>query len=129
MAKKRPLFGVSNYVKRTRKKRPGRHSKRPNKNTKEFHRKRYRGQGRWNDLIFIQMENLFQEGCHKILDYHNISENLKVEEVVGIVGNLAIGIPFAIFIKVLELKMFMFAINGDQDTLKDEISLYPVAFS
>ena len=46
MAKKRPLFGVSNYVKRTRKKRPGRHSKRPNKNTKEFHRKRYRGQGR-----------------------------------------------------------------------------------
>ena len=24
MAKKRPLFGVSNYVKRTRKKRPGR---------------------------------------------------------------------------------------------------------
>jgi hypothetical protein len=48
---------------------------------------------------------------------------------VGIVGNLAIGIPFAIFIKVLELKMFMFAINGDQDTLKDEISLYPVAFS
>ena len=27
MAKKRPLFGVSNYVKRTRKKRPGRHIK------------------------------------------------------------------------------------------------------
>ena len=27
MAKKRPLFGVSNYVKRTRKKRPGRHTK------------------------------------------------------------------------------------------------------
>ena len=27
MAKKRPLFGVSNYVKRTRKKRPRRHAK------------------------------------------------------------------------------------------------------
>ena len=43
MAKKRPLFGVSNYVKRTRKKRPGRHSKRPNK---KFNKKKYRGQGR-----------------------------------------------------------------------------------
>ena len=49
MAKKRPLFGVSNYVKRTRKKRPRRHTKRINKN-KSPRKKRYRGQGRWQQL-------------------------------------------------------------------------------
>ena len=32
MAKKKGLFGVNTYIKRTRKKRPGRHSKRLNKN-------------------------------------------------------------------------------------------------
>ena len=45
MAKKN-TFGVNTYHKRTRKKRPGRHIKKPNKHTKEFKRKRYRGQGR-----------------------------------------------------------------------------------
>jgi len=44
MAKKRPLFGVSNYVKRTQKKRPGRHAKHYSKRTPK--RKKYRGQGR-----------------------------------------------------------------------------------
>ncbi len=44
MAKKRPLFGVSNYVKRTPKKRPGRHAKHYSKRTPK--RKKYRGQGR-----------------------------------------------------------------------------------
>ena len=44
MAKKKPLFGVSNYVKRTPKKRPGRHTKRLNKRVPR--RKKYRGQGR-----------------------------------------------------------------------------------
>ena len=44
MARKRkPLFGVSNYKKKSTKKRPGRHSKRPNKRNK---RAKYRGQGR-----------------------------------------------------------------------------------
>ena len=44
MARKRkPLFGVSNYKKKSKKKRPGRHSKRPNKRNK---RAKYRGQGR-----------------------------------------------------------------------------------
>ena len=43
MAKKKPLFGVSNYVKESPKKRPGRHSKNPNK---KFDRKKSRGQGR-----------------------------------------------------------------------------------
>jgi len=41
--KKKPLFGVSNYKKKPKKKRPGRHSKRPNKYSK---RKPYRKQGR-----------------------------------------------------------------------------------
>ena len=46
MARKRPLFGPSTYKKNTRKKRPGRHAKRPNKNTKNYKRKKYRKQGR-----------------------------------------------------------------------------------
>tara|TARA_Y100000310_G_scaffold210886_1_gene211536 strand:+ start:264 stop:410 length:147 start_codon:yes stop_codon:yes gene_type:complete len=41
--KRKPLFGVSNYKKKTPKKRPGRHAKRPNKRNK---RKKSRGQGR-----------------------------------------------------------------------------------
>ena len=40
---KAPKFGVSNYRGSTRKKRPGRHTKRPNKS---FSKKKYNGQGR-----------------------------------------------------------------------------------
>ena len=44
MARKRkPLFGVSNYKKKPKKKRPRRHAKRPNKRN---NRAKYRGQGR-----------------------------------------------------------------------------------
>jgi len=43
MARKKPLFGASNYKKKTPKKRPKRHTKRLNKNNT---RKKYRGQGR-----------------------------------------------------------------------------------
>ena len=46
MARKRPLFGANNYKKKTKRKRPGRISKRPNKNTKNYKRKKYRGQGK-----------------------------------------------------------------------------------
>ena len=42
MAKK-PKYGVNNYRGSTKKKRPGRHAKKPNK---KFSRKMYRGQGR-----------------------------------------------------------------------------------
>tara|TARA_R100000900_G_scaffold139878_1_gene119813 strand:+ start:613 stop:750 length:138 start_codon:yes stop_codon:yes gene_type:complete len=45
MAKRKPLFGVSNYIKKTHKKRPGQHSKRPNKSKKRTIKK-YIGQGR-----------------------------------------------------------------------------------
>jgi len=38
-----PKFGVNYYKGVTRRKRPGRHAKRPNK---KFSRKKYRGQGR-----------------------------------------------------------------------------------
>ena len=44
MAKKKPMFGVNNYHKRTPKKRPGVYTKRLNK--RKPHRKKYRGQGR-----------------------------------------------------------------------------------
>jgi len=39
----KPKYGVNTYHKRTHKKRPGKHSKKPNKKNK---RKRYIGQGR-----------------------------------------------------------------------------------
>lgn len=42
MAKKKGLFGVNNYVKKTRKKRKGRHAKSPNKS---YTRKASIGQG------------------------------------------------------------------------------------
>jgi len=44
--KKKPLFGVSNYIKKKPRKRPGRNSKRPNKHSKNFKKKKYRGQGK-----------------------------------------------------------------------------------
>ena len=40
---KAPKWGVNNYVKRTKRKSPGRHAKRPNKGSRK---KRYRGQGK-----------------------------------------------------------------------------------
>ena len=45
MAKRKPLFGVSNYIKKTQKKRPGRHAKRLNKHKKRTMKKNI-GQGR-----------------------------------------------------------------------------------
>ena len=45
MAKKKPLFGVNIYIKKTKRKRPGRHAKRPNKHKKRT-MKKYIGQGR-----------------------------------------------------------------------------------
>ena len=53
MAKKKPLFGVNTYVPHSPIKRPGRHAKSYSK--RKPHRKKYRGQGRWNETIFIQM--------------------------------------------------------------------------
>jgi hypothetical protein len=44
MAKKKALFGVNNYHKRTPKKRPGQHAKSYSK--RKPYRKKYRGQGR-----------------------------------------------------------------------------------
>ena len=44
MAKRTPLFGVNNYVKKRRRKRPGRHSKSPNKGART--KKRSVGQGK-----------------------------------------------------------------------------------
>ena len=44
MAKKKPLFGVNTYVKKTKRKRPGRHAKKMSK--RKPNRSKYRGQGR-----------------------------------------------------------------------------------
>ena len=74
---------------------------------------RYRGQGRWTrGQTFTQMERWL------ILDYHKILDHQKVEVAVEIVVNIATEDHFVISIKHLVLKIFMFAINGDQDILK-----------
>ena len=44
MAKKKGMFGVNNYVKKTSKKRPNRHSKSVSKRVPK--RSKYRGQGK-----------------------------------------------------------------------------------
>ena len=44
MAKRKSVFGVNNFVKKTAKKRPGRHTK--NLNKRKPKKKKYRGQGR-----------------------------------------------------------------------------------
>jgi len=44
MGKKKPLFGVNTYIRRTRKKRPGRHAKSVSKRVPN--KSKYRGQGR-----------------------------------------------------------------------------------
>ena len=41
-----PKYCVNNYIKQTKRKRKGRISKRPNKHSKNYKRKKYRGQGR-----------------------------------------------------------------------------------
>ena len=46
MPKKKSLFGVNNFIKKTRRKRPGRHSKSPNKSKRKIHKAKYRGQGK-----------------------------------------------------------------------------------
>ena len=44
MGMKKPLFGVNTYIRRTRKKRPGRHAKSVSKRVPN--KSKYRGQGR-----------------------------------------------------------------------------------
>ena len=44
MAKKKSLIGISNFVKQTKKKRPGRHNKKYNKRIQR--KKKNRGQGK-----------------------------------------------------------------------------------
>ena len=73
----------------------------------------YRGQGKWTrDQTSIQMERWL------ILDYHKISDHQKVGVAAEIVVNIATEDHFVISIKHFVLKIFMFAINGDQDILK-----------
>ena len=75
--------------------------------------KKYRGQGKWTrGQTSTQMERWL------ILNYHKILDHQKVEVAVEIVVNIATEDHFVISIKHLVLKIFMFAINGDQDILK-----------
>tara|TARA_R100000781_G_C4046600_1_gene115936 strand:+ start:56 stop:196 length:141 start_codon:yes stop_codon:yes gene_type:complete len=46
MSRKKSLYGVNLYHKRTQRKRPGRHKKNLNKATKRMRKRKYRGQGR-----------------------------------------------------------------------------------
>ena len=51
---KAPKWGVNNYVKRTRRKRPGRHAKSYSKRIP--HKKKYRGQGKWKEQQKLKIE-------------------------------------------------------------------------
>ena len=50
MSKKKGLVGLINLKRDKPRKRPGRHSKRPNKAFKRMNKKKYRGQGRWKKI-------------------------------------------------------------------------------
>ena len=59
------------------------------------------------------MESLYLTRCHKILDHH------KVEVHVEIADFFLIDILSADSIKQEQLKILMYAINGEKDILKD----------
>ena len=61
MAKKKSLFGVNNFIKKTRRKRPGRHSKSPNKSKRKMHKAKYRGQGKNMSKRFEEQEGLIKQ--------------------------------------------------------------------
>ena len=58
MAKRKPLFGVSNYTKRTPKKRPGKHTKRLNKRVPRRKPTGAKADKFMNYEIFISIYNL-----------------------------------------------------------------------
>ena len=67
MAKKKPMFGVNNYHKRTPKKRPGQHAKSYSK--RKPYRKKYRGQGRWFSIL----------NCYDCLSQSKMRNKLSIE--------------------------------------------------
>ena len=65
------------------------------------------------------MESLYLTRCHKIL------ENLLVEEAVEIVECIHIEVvAFVVFIELEESKILIFATNGDQDILRDNVQIF-----
>ena len=50
MGKKKPLFGVNNYVKKNYRKRPGRHKKNPNKHEKRMGK--YKRWQIWYNILY-----------------------------------------------------------------------------
>jgi hypothetical protein len=61
------------------------------------------------------MESLFHTKCHKILDHH------KVEVVVVTVDSFLINMVSVVFGELEELKILMYATNGENDILKDNL--------
>jgi hypothetical protein len=61
------------------------------------------------------MESLFHIKCHKILDHH------KVEVVVEIVDFILINMVSVESGELKESKILMYATNGENDTLKDNV--------
>jgi len=59
------------------------------------------------------MESLFHIKCHKILDHH------QVEAVVVIVDSILTNMVSVGFLKLEQLKILMFVVSGEKDTLKD----------
>ena len=61
------------------------------------------------------MESLYLIKCHKILDHH------KVEVAVVTVDSFLISMGFVEFGELEELKILMYATNGERDILKDNL--------
>ena len=68
------------------------------------------------------MENLFQEGCHRILDLHTVNI------AVGAVESFHESTDSVSNLKQEVYEIPMFVINGDAE-LSNEISIYSVTFS
>ena len=81
MAKKKPLFGVSNYHKRTPKKRPGVHTKRLNK--RKPHRKKYRFEIFQScDTWFHTNVKVLEQKKRKLFSNH-VYHEYKGKQVIG----------------------------------------------
>ena len=76
----------------------------------------YRGQGKWiKDQASIQMESSYLIKCHKIIDHH------KVEVVVGTADYIQINMASAEYGELEVSKILMYATNGENDILKDNL--------
>jgi len=62
------------------------------------------------------MESLFHTKCHKILDHHKVEVAVEIVECF----HTEVGVS-VVFGELEELKILMYATNGENDILKDNL--------